>query len=39
MTALHAVLLVFKIKAIIIPYRPKTSAKIKIKTIPTNNLG
>lgn len=25
--------------ATIKPYRPKTSAKIKIKIIPTNNLG
>lgn len=30
---------VFKIKAMIIPYKPKTSAKININTIPTNNLG
>ena len=31
--------LVFRIKAIIIPYRPRTSEKMRIKTIPTNSLG
>lgn len=33
------VALEFNNKATISPYKPKTSAKIKIKIIPTNNLG
>ncbi len=35
----HALPLVFIINPTIIPYKPKTSAKINIRTIPTNNLG
>lgn len=35
----HSEPLVFKIKATIIPYSPRTSEKIRIKTIPTKSLG